>query len=164
MQSKKYNVPPLDFTNIKVKKRRNSDSEINTHKTLKRKNIDSVIQKHKETCMFIKEIHEKLEKIQNINSLYKNDSEIDEAMKEIRNRVSEVEKNYSPKLISRCDAMIGNTQMIITNTKQNLDYLKIVDEDFEQHDILTVTILSDIVKDIIEIKAILQKIVVKLNI
>jgi hypothetical protein len=157
-RKKHASVPSLDFT--KIKKRRNSDSEINTHhKTLKRKDIDDVIAKHKETCLFIKEIRDKLENVKS-NSIFFDDFETHKTIKDILEKISILESGNekTPRLVSRCDAMVGNTQLIITSTKKSLDYLKAIDEEAEQHDIVTITMLSDLFKEIHEIKTELKKI------
>jgi hypothetical protein len=163
-RKKQISVPSLDFT--KIKQRRNSDSEINTHhKTLKRKNIDDVIAKHKETCLFIKEIRDRLEILKS-NSIFSNESETThKTIKDILEKISIIESGNekTPRLVSRCDAMIGNTQLIITTTKKSLDYLKSIDDEAEQHDIVTITMLSDLFKEIHEIKTELKKINEKLS-
>lgn len=154
MLKKKHSIPHLDFsrvTELKLK-RRNSDSEINTNRTVKRKNIDEVIQKHKETCKFIQEIHNKLDTIQK-NSLA-DELELNKTMKDIRDRILNLENgaDKTPRMVSRCDAMVGNTQLIITNTKSVLEYLKNIDEEATTHDIVTMTILNDIYKEITDLK------------
>lgn len=161
-RKKHSSVPSLDFS--KIKQRRNSDSEINTHhKTLKRKNIDEVIAKHKETCIFIKEIRDKLENVRT-NFVYKDEYETHKIIKDILEKISILENGNekTPRIISRCDAMIGNTQLIMSSVKKSLDYIKSIDEEAEQHDIITITMLTDLFKEIHEIKLELKKLNEKL--
>jgi DNA repair ATPase RecN len=156
MEKKK--IPILDLSKTKKLQRRNSDSEILTNRTVKRKNIDDVIQKHRETCKFIKEIHDKLEVV---NTLITYDEVgIHQTMKEIRDKLSNFEacQEKTPRFMSRCDAMIGNTQVIITHTKNLMDYLKNIDYEAEQHDTITMTLLNDICKEISDIKTNVRKI------
>ena len=156
---KKHSIPQLDFSRIenkRVLKRRNSDSEIISNRSLKRKNIDDVIQKHKETCVLIKEIHDQLDKIKKSNY---DESALSSSIKELRNIIDNLDSKDTPRLLSRCDALVGNTRLtventhtIISNSKNTLKYLKNIDEEAEQHDIISITILTDILKEINDIK------------
>lgn len=148
-------IPSLDFT--KLKKRRNSDSEILTHRTSKRKNIDEVIQKHRETCRYIKEIRDKLDVMNALITL--DETGVHKTMKEIRDQLSTFElcSDKTPRFMSRCDALVGNTQSILSNSKIILDYMKHIDEEAEQHDIITMTLLNDMYKEIVDMKLKIQQ-------
>lgn len=165
-ETKKYIIPALDLSKInkRIHKRSNSDTEILSNKTGKRKNIDDVIQKYKKTCLLIKEMHTNLEKIK--KSHY-DESELYEAIKEIKDKISNLEKEPrdTPRVLSRCDALVGNTritlentQAIIVSSKNIIKYLSTMDEEIEQHDMITVTVLNDILKEINDIKITLKEI------
>lgn len=150
-------IPSLDFTKLKRIQRRNSDSEILTHRTSKRKNIDEVIQKHRETCRYIKEIRDKLDMMNALITL--DESGVHATMKQIRDQLSNFElcSDKTPRFMSRCDALLGNTQNILSNSKNILDYIKHMDEEAEQHDIITMTLLNDMYKEIVDMKIKIQQ-------
>ena len=163
---KKHMVPILDFTKVRqisTHKRRNSDTELLTNKTLKRKNIDDVIQKHRETCLLIKDLHSSFELLKQSNY---NEYIFRETVKDLKERISSLEgkdPENTPRILSRCDALVGNTRLTLENTQshttslQNISkHLHTIDEETEHHDIVTVTLLNDIIREIYDIKITLK--------
>lgn len=118
-------IPPLDFRKLKKNKKRPTSEILPNEffrKTVKIEaerhiktdgSIDELLKTNRETSQVIEEIRQSLDIIKkSVNS----DEKIRKELKEIRNRIHRlIPVSESPKTISRCDAIVGNTQMIISN-------------------------------------------------
>jgi hypothetical protein len=119
MDSKKFKKINLSKSPIK-KRRRNSDSDV---------------------CVIKHDIIAMKEQLSSVNK------NIETIKKNIREISDNIENN--PRISSRCDAIVGNTQLIISKQNAVIESMKYVSIEIENHNDIYRTLSSSISNDII---------------
>jgi hypothetical protein len=120
IERKVVRVPSLDFTELKdnIIVERGSSSEGSRGNTGSDDNSDfselsEILKSNRETHDVIEEIKVDLDIIK--SSIFKDrcfNKDLKEELKEIKNRITVIIPD-SPKTLSKCDAIVGNTQMLM---------------------------------------------------
>lgn len=148
-------VPSLNLTIVKSENinklqvkatrgnRRGSEGDI-TNESVRNSRIFT---QHQETLREIETIKSQLEVIRSCVLLddLKIGSEIVEIKKQVQNIFKEIEN--TPRLISRCDATVGNTQMILSRM---IEHKKEIIENVSQNITQNISHHDDIIVDILE--------------
>jgi hypothetical protein len=117
-------LPTSGPVSISVSKR--SNPETNEEKESANSEMGELLTTNRETSKMIKEIKKDLDMIK--VRVFTDDIDIRKELKEIKREVSGIIIPESPKMISRCDAIVGNTQSMLTNMNKILSSNKKIAE------------------------------------
>jgi hypothetical protein len=123
--------------------RRGSEGDIHNESVRNSNSIRQILTHHRKTLIEIETIKSQLEVIRSCVFLedLKIGNEIVEIKKQVHSIFKEIES--TPRLLSRCDATVGNTQMILSRL---IDTKKEIVENISSHDTIVLDMLEMVLK------------------
>jgi hypothetical protein len=117
-KGKLQRVPSLDLDKVNKMVSRNNLTRNKSVDSIQSDEISKLLRSYRETYDDIEDIKHKLAIIE--SCVKYEDFELRKEIKEIRNHVDSLisESQRTPRMISRCDAIVGNTQGILSAIKQ----------------------------------------------
>lgn len=155
ISNKKKLPPPLNLEPVKLQRSKSFDNVDGFEKLLK---------SHRETYEDIEDIKKKLSIIQ--SSVKYDDADIRKELKEILEHVNSLvsESDRAPRVLSRCDAIVGNTQGILTKLQDLNDGFKILKKDSNIRHSVMVSMLSELTRDVSLMKRIFRELIYHISI
>jgi len=144
MDKKSVNIPSLDFDK------------------LEEKDLCEFLKTNRKTNEVVEDIKIDLDVIKSfVTNDKERDAQISKELQEISKKISSLIQAESPRMLSKCDAIVGNTQSLIVNINKVNNKLDEVIEDIDKKHCTILNLLISMSRDISLLQCSIEEIIQK---